>query len=236
MGSGMLAAAIHIHCGDCAGGRAREAGLPGEVVAWRDSAAVGPCAGDPAEHRRLRAAWWQVDPARMQDPHTLPRDRPWVLWFGPDPWEQVALLELLAGAPEDGGAVSLVPLERGVGETPAAALAPRYERRGPAPERGPLRRLWQEFCADDRAALTRAAAELRGHPRLPHLAAALARVLADRRDGLTQRRVRALVRGGVVEVPELMRRLRALEAPMHGAWYGDVVVARLRDAAVADLK
>ena len=48
-------------------------------------------------------------------------------------------------------------------------------------------------------------------------------------------RVRALVRGGVVEVPELMRRLRALEAPMHGAWYGDVVVARLRDAAVADL-
>ena len=38
-----------------------------------------------------------------------------------------------------------------------------------------------------------------------------------------------------VDQTTVARRLRALEALMHGAWYGDVVVARLRDAAVADL-
>ena len=223
---------LHLHCGDCAAAPARQAALPGEIVVWHDSAAVGPCALDRATHRQLRAAWWRLDPADMQDPAELPRDRPRVLWFGPDPWEQVALLELLATLPDTPAELSLVPLERGVGEMPPAALASRFERRRPAPERDPLRRLWADFCADERGELQRAVSELRGHPQLPHLAAALARVLADRRDGLTERRVRALVRSGVRDVPTIMQRLRALEAPTHGAWYGDAIVTRLRDAAL----
>lgn len=228
---------LHIHCGDCAADQARRAALPGDILVWRDSAAVGPCALDPGEHRRLRGEWWHVDPAGMQDPAALSAalagDRPLILWFGPDPWEQISLLELLAGLPAEIADVELVPLERGVGMIAPAALAQLLARRRPAPERAALRRLWADFCADDRSHLQRAASELRGHPQLPHLAAALGRVLADRRDRLTELRVRALVRGGVHDVPTLMQRLRALEAPNHGAWYGDSIVTRLRDAALA---
>lgn len=220
---------LHIHCGDCAAERARQASLIGDVMVWRDSPAVGPCALDWETHRRLRAAWWEVLPDDMQDPRALPRDRPIALWFGPDPWEQLALVELLAGAPAEAD-LSMVPLERGVGESDPAGLPARFERRVPAPERGSLRQLWADFCADDHRALERAVAELRGHPQLPHLAAALARVLAERRDRVTASRVQALVRAGVCELSALMRRLRALEAPNHGAWYGDRIVARLRDA------
>ncbi len=232
---------LHLHCGDCAAAVARQATLPDpedheghEIMVWHDSPAVGPCAVDFATHRQLRAQWWRHDPAdisRMQDPRDLPRDRPLVLWFGPDPWEQLALVELLAGLTE--GQISLVPLDRGVGESSPASLPLRFERRTPAPPRKPMRRLWADFCVDDRDAITAAITELRGHPQLPHLAAALARVLADRRDQLTERRVRTLVAAGVHDLHDLMPRLRALEAPGHGAWYGDAIVARLRDAALA---
>ena len=70
---------------------------------------------------------------------------------------------------------------------------------------------------------------LRGEARLPHLPAALDRVLEDREDGRTARQVRALIDQGVRDLPELMRRLHALEAPKHGVWYGDAIVRRLRD-------
>ena len=231
---------LHIHCGDSAATRARHAPLGEdhqiheihEIMVWHDSSAVGPCAYDFATHRHVRARWWNADPSRMQDPRDLPRDRPLVLWFGPDPWEQLALVKLLAGLPDATADVSLVPLERGVGESPPATLPPRFERRHPAPSRAPLRRLWADFCADDRDALGTAIVNLAGHPQLPHLARVPARVLADRRDDLTGRRVRALVAAGVHDLADLMPRLHALEAPGHGAWYGDAVVARLRDAAL----
>lgn len=225
---------LHVHCGDCGADVARSAPLPGDITVWKDSPAVGPIARDFAAHRRLRAQWWGAPPEAMQDPRELPRGRPVALWFGPDPWEQLALVELLAGWPEDPATeVTLVPLDVGVGLMRPDQLPARFARRTAAPAREPLRRLWADLCADDRDALTSAVTELRGHPRLPHLAAALARVLADRRDALTERRVRALVAAGVRDVPTLMRRLRALEAPQHGAWYGDTIITRLRDRALA---
>lgn len=221
---------LHIHCGDCGADTARLASLPGDILVWKDSPAVGPCAVDWDEHRQLRARWWGVDPADMQDPRDVPTDRAAALWFGPDPWEQLALVELLAGFTGD---ASLVPLEQGVGTMRPEELPARFARRRPAPAREPLRRLWADFCADDRPALDAAISELRGHPQLPHLAPALARIVADRRDHLTERRVEALVGAGVHDLRTLMPRLRALEAPKHGAWYGDAVVARLRDRFLA---
>ena len=56
-------------------------------------------------------------------------------------------------------------------------------------------------------------------------------------DGRTARQVRALVDQGITDLPELMRRLHALEAPKHGVWYGDAIVRRLailRDDDLAD--
>jgi hypothetical protein len=89
--------------------------------------------------------------------------------------------------------------------------------------------LWRDFCADDREALRAWTGRLRGEARLPHLPAALERVLEDREDGRTARQVRSLVDQGVRDLPELMRRLHALEAPRHGVWYGDAIVRRLHD-------
>lgn len=222
----------HVFCGDCAADHARPhmtGALAGQVHVWKDSAAVGPCSVDPAAHRHLRSAWWHIPAADLQRPDDLPRHGALVAWFGPDPWEQVALLELLAGLDR---AAAFIPLGRAVSSISPAELPAWFAARRTAPDRTLLARLWSDFCADDPArdsgllALARSLA-------LPHLASALGRVLADRRDHLTERRVRDLVAAGTRDLPHLMRALAALEAPHHGAWYGDAIVARLRDAALA---
>ena len=115
---------IHLHCGDCAGAVAGRAGLPGEVWVWRDSSAVGPCAVDPDTHRRLRAEWWDVAAVEMDVARDLPSDRAMVLWFGPDPWEQTALVEVWrARRPR----LSVVVLDDAVGlmDPPICARASR---------------------------------------------------------------------------------------------------------------
>jgi hypothetical protein len=219
---------IHLHCGDCAGAVARRAGLPGEVWVWRDSSAVGPCVIDPDTHRRLRAEWWDVAVAEMDLARDLPADREMVLWFGPDPWEQTALVEVLTGTPAT--ALSVVVLDDAVGVMDPADLRARFEARRDAGDLpATIAGLWRDFCIDDRATLRAWIGRLRGEARLPHLPAALDRVLEDREDGRTARQVRALVDQGVRDLPELMRRLHALEGPKHGVWYGDAIVRRLRD-------
>lgn len=219
---------VHLHCGDCAAAVARRSGLPGEVRVWRDSSAVGPCALDADTHRRLRAEWWGVPAAEMETAPELSADRELVLWFGPDPWEQVALVEVLTGVTAP--ALSIAALDAGVSLMGAADLRARFEDRREAGDLpGAIGGLWGDFCADDREALHGWTARLRAEPRLPHLPAALARVLEDREHGRTARQIRALVDEGITDLAELMRRLQTLEAARHGVWYGDVVVRRLRD-------
>jgi hypothetical protein len=207
---------------------ARRAGLPGQIFVWRDSSAVGPCAVERERHRRLRADWWAVADNVIQDPSELPRDLELVLWFGPDPWEQVSLVELLAGLA--GARVALVPLGVGVGLMSPSDVAVPFERRRDVrdlPEA--IADCWRDFCRDDRAAIRRWIERLRAEPRLPHASAAIERVLEDRETNRTARQVRALVDSGVTELPELMRRLALTESPGHGAWFGDAVVRRLME-------
>lgn len=223
---------VHLHCGDSAADVARRARLPGEVRVWRDSSAVGPCSIDAAAHRRLRAAWWDVAEAEIELGEDLPGDRDLALWFGPDPWEQVSLVEVLAGAPSR--RLSIVGLDDGVGVMePSDLRAPFDARRDASDLPDETRGLWEAFCADDRPALRAWIDRLRGHARLPHLSAALARVLEDREDNRTARQVRALVDRGVTDVGALMRELSSVEAPRHRVWYGDVIVRRIRDEIVA---
>lgn len=222
---------LHIHAGDCAAAVAREAGLPGEVLAWRDSAAVGPCSRDRGRHVFARVAFWQVDLAEIQRAEELPDDRERVLWFGPDPWEQMQLVELLAYISD--GPCSIAPLAGSVTTMTPGELAAAYAARRPA---GALRyfaaALWFDFCDHDRAGIELRIRRAAVDPRLPHLAAALRRIQQDRDERRTQREVEALVRAGVREVPDLLAALRARELPTHGAWYGDTIVGRLRDAAL----
>jgi len=227
----VISGVLHIHCGDCAALVARQAALPGNVLAWRDSSAVGPCSVDAAEHRRLRARWWAVSEAEIQDPRELPRDRELVLWFGPDPFEQISLVEFMAKAPPV--ALSLAPLECGVGAMmPGDLTSPFSQRRDARDLAAPLGSLWRDFCVDDRGALRSWVDRLSGEARLPHLRPALTRVLDDRENDRTARQVRSLVADGLTDVSELMRRLQLLEDPRHGVWYGDVIVKRLRDQAL----
>ena len=161
-------------------------------------------------------------------PHDLPTDRELVLWFGPDPWEQIALVEVLATSPP--APLSVVILDDGVGMMAPEELRARFEDRRDATDLpGALAELWRDFCGDDRAALRAWVERLSAESRLPHLPAAIARVLEDREDARTERQVRALVDQGVIDLPELMRRLEPFEAPKHRVWYGDFIVRRLRD-------
>jgi hypothetical protein len=111
-----------------------------------------------------------------------------------------------------------------------AELRARFEDRRDAGDLpAAIAGLWRDFCLDDRGALRAWVERLRGEARLPHLHAALHRVVEDREDGRTAGQVRSLVDQCVRDLPELMRRLHALEAPKHGIWYGDAIARRLRD-------
>jgi hypothetical protein len=171
---------------------------------------------------------------RIQLPADLRHHGEIILWFGPDPWEQIALVEVVGGAPA--GPMSLIDPGRAVGMMAPSDLGPLLNRRVDAgPLRMDLRALWQDLCRDDRPALAAWAGRFGGEPRLPHLALALTRVLQDREEGRTERQIRALLDQGLRDLPDLMAALAPLEHPSHGVWYGDVVVGRIRDRLLARL-
>lgn len=224
---------VHVHAGDCAAAVARASGLPGEVLAWRDSPAVGPCSRDRGRHMLQRAAFWDVDYTDLQRAEELPGDHERVLWFGPDPWEQLQLVELLAHLSD--GPCSIVPLPRSVTTMTAAEQRLAFAARAPAESlRFFAAALWFDYCDNDLPGLRLRIRRATTEPRLPHLGAALRRILQDRLERRTEREVRALVHAGVRELPALMDALRARELPTHGAWYGDTIVGRLRDAALTE--
>ena len=228
---------IHLHCGDAAAEVHRRSGLPGTVRVCRDSPAVGPWTPDPIRLPGLRAVWWGVGEAEtVAEPSLddLGGTAEPVLWFGPDPWEQACLLRVLAGLPE--GALSdLVPLDRGVGQTPPASLPELFGRRILL-EDGTLalaRNLWDAFLEGGWGALAGCAL-----PGLPWMARALGRLAEDHPPhgpGRTFTQIRSLLDRGIRDLPALMAGLQKLEDPRHGAWYGDRVVARMVESMEARL-
>lgn len=226
---------LHLHAGDCAAAFAREVGLEGEVLGWRDSAAVGPCSRERTRHVFLRMAFWQCELAEIQRAEELPGDHERVLWFGPDPWEQLQLVETLAYLSD--GPCSIVPLPRSVPElTPGELRAAFAARRNAESLRFFAAALWFDYVDNDVAGIALRLRRAANDQRLPHLGAAVRRVLQDRLEHRTEREVESLVRAGVRDLSALLEALRARELPTHGAWYGDVVVGRLRDACEERLR
>lgn len=223
---------IHLHCGDAAAAVHRRSGLPGVVQVWRDSPAVGPWVSDRSRLGPLRASWWGVPAAEAGGPESIPdpvAEPVPVLWFGPDPWEQACMLWVLADLP-NGALPDLVPLDQGVGRMAPGALPPHFAQRWPvdASVLESARELWSRFLEGGWRALGG-----RGLPGLPHLAPALARLAEDhpvQGPGRTRRQIQALLDRGIRDLPGLMAGLRALEDPRHGAWYGDLFVAKMADA------
>lgn len=223
---------IHLHCGDAAAAVHRRSGLPGEFRVWRDSPAVGPWAIRAPNLTTLRAIWWGVPPSEMQDLpqlQDLAKATEAVLWFGPDPWEQACLLWVLAELPE-GTLPDLVPLDHSVGRMSPAAL-PRCFAERKLLEVGTLqeaRELWEVFLAKGWGALGGA-----GMSALPHLGPALARLAEDHPPtgpGRTAQQVRKLLDEGLKDMPSLLRAMAQLEDGRHGAWHGDLYLARVAEA------
>ncbi|MFZ1376790.1 MAG: hypothetical protein WAS25_09365 [Geothrix sp.] len=223
---------IHLHCGDAAAAVHRKSGLPGELRVWRDSPAVGPWTKDDRELTGLRATWWGLPVMEMGDiPHLqdLARSTEPVLWFGPDPWEQACLLWVLGALPE-GTLPDLVPLGLGIGRMAPGALPRCFAGRTllEAETLAEARLLWRAFLQGGWSALGGASLAA-----LPWLGQALARLAEDHPPagpGRTRLQLQALVDAGVRDLPGLMKGLGELEHPAHGAWYGDLYVARMVEA------
>lgn len=105
----MLSAALHITNGDCAADLMREAGIPGEIIAWRDVLHDGPVPGDLslAELSRVRASFLssgtagsfselaQEFVARDTMLERFPDFERLVLWFEWDLYDQLQLIQIL---------------------------------------------------------------------------------------------------------------------------------------------
>ena len=198
----------------------------------RDSPAVGPWTLGSGDLALLRAAWWGLPVSELQD---LPRmrnltrsDEP-ILWFGPDPWEQACLLWVLAELPE-GLLPGLVLLHHPAARLPPTALPHCFTGRTllEADTLREARSLWRVFLAEGWGALGDAQVAA-----LPSLGPALARLAEDHPSagpGRTRRQIQELVDQGVRDLPALMTALERMEDPRHGAWCGDLFVARMVEA------
>jgi hypothetical protein len=234
---------LHLCSGDDGLRAWKAADLPGEALPWRDSPAMGPWSADPACRARLRAQYWGLPAesgAFREEASTLralAQAESAVLWFTPEPWDQLAQLWVVAALSRDGAGpyLALAPLPEGGARMVPGAMARALALRVPlAPaDRAAAAGLWERFEAQDWPALWKWLHQAGGLDTLPHLARALARVLEDRPPvvpGRTERQVRHLQAAGVQDLPDMMRALAALEEPYGLAWYGDLVVRKLMDA------
>jgi hypothetical protein len=170
---------LHIHAGDRAAAVARASDLGGVVLAWYDSAAVGPCSRYRSHHLCMRTRYWDVDLAALPRPEQLTGDYERVLWFSPDPWEQLQLLELVACMPD--GECSIVPLVRPVPELRTDQLAAAFAARRSAQSlRHLAAALWFDFCDGDLRGIERRLRHSSQAGHLPHLESVLRQVLYGR--------------------------------------------------------
>jgi hypothetical protein len=207
---------LHVTNGDFAAQGLARSGLPGDVLAWRDVLHDGPVPLD--DHRPLfyatRARFlaerrWANEADIVRD--LLDRDARLdgvrapdaiVLWFEPDLYDQLQLIQVLSHLWQCPAAerpfISIVPADLLLGALPPEKFRPLYDlRRSITDEdlaRGRL--AWEAFTSSTPEALLAAvegfarsipartyAAD--DHERLPHLTAALRRALEEYPDAET---------------------------------------------------
>ena len=224
---------LHITNGDSAGNSLRAAGLPGEVLAWRDVLPEGPVPADlaPDALREVRARFiaergWGDYATTLAD--FTARDGALtgaaahdevVLWFEHDLHDQLQLLQildLLVDADPAATRLSLIcigdypvaPRFIGLGQLTPAQLAGLFPTRQPvvAGQLALGRAAWAAFRAPDPTALASLLAS--DTPALPFLAGALTRHLEQFPaigDGLarTERAILEAVAAGANTPPRL---------------------------------
>ena len=209
---------LHVTNGESVASTLRATSLEGVVLSWDDVLHVGPLAFDRKESRVLRARFlaehgWGTEEAldaelaRRDDllARAAEEKRPIVLWFEHDLVDQLQLLQVLSQLGDD-AEVELVQANGYLGPLEAAAL----ERLWPARRaldrdtRSAARRAWRAVCADE--------IELVTVDGLPHLQAALARLLDERAPlSRTKRQLLEALRNGPLRPLELFAANQAQE-------------------------
>jgi len=192
-----VGALLHVTNGESAGNTLRQTGLGGAVLSWQDVLHEGPVpAVPPAELRLVRArflsecGWGSerslLDAFERRDrlyEHALEAQTRVVLWFEPDVYDQLQLLQALALAGD--AELELIQADEDLGPLSADELEALWPSRRPVTEgmRALARDAWDAFCALEPAGL----AELleRDTVALPHLRSALRRLLEELPDAET---------------------------------------------------
>jgi DNA-binding transcriptional MerR regulator len=192
---------LHVTNGESAGNTLRQTGLGGAVLSWQDVLHEGPVPDvPPTELRAVRSrflsecGWGSerslLDSFERRDRlfrHALEAQTRVVLWFEPDVYDQLQLLQTLALAGDD--ELELIQADDDLGPLPADELEALWPSGRPVTEgmRALARDAWDAFRAPEPAGL----AELLGRDTaaLPHLGSAVCRLLEELPDvasGLTR--------------------------------------------------
>jgi hypothetical protein len=261
-------AILHLTNGDAAAAGLARSGLPGEVLPWRDLLHDGPVPSDDdlPVFRRLRGEFlasrgWASQSEAMaslavRDDRLAalgPTDA-LVLWFEPDLFDQLQLVQVLARmarrAPSARPEMTIVPADCYLGALRPEKFLPLHAaRRAILPEDlTHAEAVWRAFTAPAPEALLTVTDQLdRGirarayayddAVRLPHLAAALRRQLEEYPDteaGLS-RTERQLCEALATGPMTLLRLFQAQQAAESWTWLGDWsfawYVQRLSDCA-----
>jgi hypothetical protein len=223
---------LHVTNGDVAAARIASLDLPGEVLPWQDVLHDGPVPAELSAEalRRTRADFLagafglmadevlgqlQRRDARLQ--RAICSDAV-ILWFEPDLYDQLQLLQVLDACESVGSRVDLhtVPLDTHFGSAAVQALRDAWESREPiSPADGEFAsRAWGCFRSDDPGPLEAIPAE---SPRcLPHVAGAISRLLQEypsRSRGLARSEAQLLeaLAGGAETAAEAFRLCASLE-------------------------
>ena len=247
-------ATLHVTNGDSAAGTIRQTGVPGAVLAWRDTLHEGPVpAGSAADLRVTRARFladWTGEPEaallrglERRDAELIVGHDRYVLWFEADLFDQLQVIQVIDGLAEAGvepGRIELVSAGEfpgvahfgGLGELSAQSLGGLYEQRVTLGSEAVAlaRQAWAAFRAPEPTALAGLAAAR--SPHLRFLGEAIGRLLQEypwQGDGLSLTQRRILQSADGASLGEVFRRVWSREAR---PFQGDHVVQRyVRDLA-----
>ncbi len=243
---------LHLTNGDIAAGRISAAGLPGDVLPWRDVLHEGPVpAGlDDDALRAARAEFLSGDSRSRRSVFRGLSERDArlsaasvedevVLWFEPDLYDQLQLVQILERLSRpDLERVSVTAVESveeigGLEESAAQAL---HAGRSPLPSgaRALGRRAWARFREPEPLGLEELARE--PSPELPFLAAAVLRHLEElpwTTDGLSRTERQALEAVEAAPLPALQAFLAAHHAREPLVFLGDSVFYSILDRLAA---
>ena len=207
---------LHVTNGDSAAGNLAESGLEGDILPWRDVLHDGPVPpdDDPDAFRRVRSKFiagnkWAEDQSVLEDfasrDARLDRataDDAVVLWFEPDLYDQLQLIQVLSRlALHSAGErppLSIVPADVLLGPLEPKDCPPLFDARRPIlhEDLQRARAAWRAFTSETPDGLMATMAQLdreitarsyasESTVRLPHLTAGLRRMLEEYPDAET---------------------------------------------------